>query len=457
MRFFPFIFYLHIFQLEEYKVFRFLKWLSRNLFKRNVEQKKKLAWTSKAKQIFLLALAYAVIQAVLLTYFFKIAGVFLGVLIATQSYLFIILGHLTRRPYELWNRQRVICTYREKILALKKRGLRVIGITGSYGKTSVKEHLYQILRTKYTVLRTPESYNTLFGIRDVIALELDETYDFFICEMGAYTIGEIAELCQMVPPDFSCVTAINEQHIERFGSLENTTTAKFEIIAALEDASQGLVNIDNERIKNKITEEKYKCLHTYSLLGDFAEFKAEIKNISGSGTEFNLILSSDATRFNATTQLTGRGNIQNILAACSLSYLVGMSPEEIAQGIEKIKPLAHRLELKQLSKENLLLDDAYSSNVDGFKQALEVLKGFQKVKIIATPGIVELGDKTEEIHAQLGPKIEESCDLIYLIGSNIRTNSIAKAINTKERVIFVSNLGRFIRILPKRKLRVMCC
>jgi len=149
------------------------------------------------------------------------------------------------------------------ICCLSKNNLKVIGITGSYGKTSTKEFLYQILRQKYKVLKTPGSYNTLFGIYKVINHELDARYDFFICEMGAYKIGEIKELCDCVLPDFAILTGINEQHLERFGKIENTIKAKFEIVETLKDKATAAINHADENV------EASQLLHIFNILKIF--------------------------------------------------------------------------------------------------------------------------------------------------------------------------------------------
>jgi len=232
-KFFPFKIHLHIFQLEEYKPLRLLRWVAQNFFVRSYAEKKPLVWTFKAKFIFTVGLFYWILLTGTLSLIFGLPGLLGGVAAGTQTYIFLILGLLTLRPGEIINRILVRRKIRRKITQLKETGLQVIGITGSYGKTSVKEFLYQFLSPSYKTLKTPESYNTLFGIHKVIDLELDENYKYFICEMGAYKRGEIKELAETLLPDHGILTGINEQHLERFGCIENTIKAKFELIDSI--------------------------------------------------------------------------------------------------------------------------------------------------------------------------------------------------------------------------------
>lgn len=434
---FPYEMYLHIFQLEEYQVGRFLKWVYLNFTKRKVGSKKQLVWTFKVRFILWSAMFYVVALNFLLVCLLNYLGLFIGILLATQSYLFLILGLLTLKPYEILNRKRVKGRTRAKILSLKQRGLKVVGIAGSYGKTSVKEFLYQILKTKYKVLRTPESYNTLFGIWKTVDYELDNHYDFFICEMGAYKIGEIKELCEMVLPDHAILTGINEQHIDRFKKIENTIKAKFEIIDYSDKEGIALLNGNNEHIKDNYAKHRGGCV-LYAL----PTSRYNIKNIRPDKTGSRFTLGLDGNTFEASTGLIGNSNLENILAAASMAYLLRLEPQLIIEAIGRLKPIPHRQELKTWLNGLTVIDDAYSSNATGFKSALDLLESFHDYhKVIATPGIVELGEKTQAIHRELGGLIDSVCDEILLIGKNERTLSIKEGIVNKNKVTFINALN----------------
>jgi UDP-N-acetylmuramoyl-tripeptide--D-alanyl-D-alanine ligase len=436
-RIFPFKLQLHIFQLEEYKPVRFMRWILKNSFTRKVEGKKPIVWTTKAKIILAFALVYLTWMFSYLTLRLGIFGFVIGLNIATQAYVFLLLGFFTLKPYEINNRRKTKKRILNKVLSIKRDGLKVIGIAGSYGKTSVKEFLYQLLKTKYRVLKTPESYNTLFGISKVIDYELINDYDFFICEMGAYTLGEIAEICSIVKPDHAVLTGINEQHIERFGKIENTIKAKFELVDNTPAEGIILLNGDNFFIRNNYL----KYTQTPIFYGtENGRFAARNINTNTDRTEFSLIL--EGREYRVWTNLIGKSNITNITAAAAMAFLLGVSPDTLIDSINKLKPVPHRLELKQLATGITLIDDAYSSNITGFKEALNILKdnfaGYEK--ILVTPGIVELGSITHDVHVDLGKTADSICDKIVLVGNNIRTQSLSDGVMDKSKITFVDSV-----------------
>ena len=427
--------YLHILQLEGYEILRFLNWLSRNLFTRSLEGKKPLVWTSKATTIYYLSLALTVLIPVVLYVINPIYALAALLILVFLPWITLLLSVWLLKPYEIYNRQRVISRTRDKIRGLNK--LQVIGITGSYGKTSVKEILYQLLRKKYKVLRTPGSYNTVFGIAKVVDLELDKNYDFFVCEMGAYKKGDIAELCKMVSPKHGILTGIAEQHLERFGSLQNIIEGKFELIESLPSGGNAILNGDNPHI----LENAWRAKSVYKLYGvdnEKSNINAENIKYSKDGTSFTLRTGKDSIQVQ--TKLLGKGNIQNILGAAILALDLGLSAEQLREAIQELEPAPNRLEILQRDG-NTILNDSYSSNPAGFKEAVSVVKEMNlKEKVLITPGIVELGTRTKEVHEELGAYLDGVFGLVLLIGENDRTKSLAKSLkNTKYEFVKSTN------------------
>jgi UDP-N-acetylmuramoyl-tripeptide--D-alanyl-D-alanine ligase len=443
---FPYKLQLQILQQGEYRIGDFLKWIKRNFLRREIENKKKLFFSAKAKVIFLLSLAIGVISLLILTYIFGVIGFILGVIMASQAYISLVLSTLVLKLPELilriWIKQKSI----GKLSSFKN--LTVIGITGSYGKTSVKEFLYAILKTKYSVLKTPESYNTVLGIAKVIDLELDDTYEYFICEMAAYKRGEIKELAQMLKPKFGILTGINEQHLEMFGSIENTTLAKFELIDAIPQNGLAVINGDNELVSKNA--QKYKKNFVTYGLSNFS-FSAKNIKIGEEGTVFDLIL--DNKIYPCKTKLIGKSQIENVVAASAMAFKLGMPPEAIASAIKDISGVPHRLEFRK--RENMLIiDDAYNSNVTGFKEALHLLENFKdRPKIIVTPGIVDLGIKTLEIHKPLGKLAEEICDVVILVGKSDRTQGLASGIANTKKLHWINSINDLSNLLKTLNLK----
>src|ERR1035437_543948 len=263
---FPYKLQLQILQQGEYRISSFLEWILDNFFKRKLEDKKKLFFSAKAKVILIFSLGLSLLIILILTLLFGLLGFILGLILFSQPYIYLIVSVLVLKPFEAVIRFQIKKKSINKLASLKN--LTVIGITGSYGKTSVKEFFYSILKTEYQVLKTPESYNTVLGVAKVIDLELDNSYQFFICEMAAYKRGEIKELAQMLKPKYGIITGINEQHLEMFGSIENTVAAKFELIDAIPENGFAVINGDNDLVKENSA--KYKKNFVVYGLGNFS-------------------------------------------------------------------------------------------------------------------------------------------------------------------------------------------
>lgn len=373
----------------------------------------------------------------------------MGLLVSTQSYLFLVASLIFIKPYEMINRRLVRTAMRRKIQNLKNNGLVVIGITGSYGKTTTKDFLYALLKTKYRVLKTPESYNTLFGIYKVIDYELDENYDVFICEMGAYKIGEIAELCDAVLPDHGILTGINEQHLERFGSIQITVKAKFELIQSLGTHALIVLSSDNSLIVDNSA--KY-CENPIFYGTNSEKFSVADFAINDGTMKVTLIVDGIKLAL-ADLKIVGFGNISNFLGAATLAYKMGISLEIIKTVAINQQPAKHRLEVRTLVSGITLIDDAYSSNVTGFKNALEVLGAYKsRPKVLVTPGIVELGNETASIHRELGKGANDTCDYVFLVGDSLRTRELKTSI-ANEKVVMLSTINELWDALAKLNLQ----
>lgn len=440
---FPFKLHLHIFQLESYRSKRFIKWVLSHFWVRTTENKKPLIWTQKAKLLYYSSIFLALIVVALLTLIYKLAGFIFGLLLLTQAYIFILLAFLFMWPLETYRKNLIKSQTETKLKTLSK--LRIVGVTGSYGKTSVKNYLHQILKTRHKSLMTPESYNTPQGIAKVVYYELDDSYEYFICEMGAYKRGEIKEICDMVHPQYGILTAINEQHLDTFGSLENTTLGKFELIDALPSDSFGIVNIDNERIKNHAKNYKINLIG-YGFSDEF--FTVKNMHINNEGTSFDLVLNGKTHK--AQTKLLGKPNIHNILAAATASFKLGMKPDDIVEAIKYLQPVPHRLEIKEFKKMTLI-DNAFNSNVDGFKESIDLLATFKRPTIFVTPGVVDLGNKTYEIHKMLGSHLDK-IDHVILVNPSERTKGLKDGMTQKNKIVELNSINDLWDTLEKMKI-----
>lgn len=416
--------YLTILQLEGYDTLRFIKWIIKNYSTKTIEIKKNLVITPKIKLIILLSIISSIL---LFSFSFLISNsliipLLVIILIATQSYILFILSTLILKPFEYAFKTVSIIKTKYKIASNKK--LKVIAITGSYGKTSTKEILYQLIKDKYKTLRTPESYNTILGISKMIDFELDETYEIFICEMAAYKKGDIRELCNMVPPHYGIVTGITTQHLERFGNLKNIATTKFELHESINNKGNIILNLNDQNI---ISEVKKR-----NIIKPIGYIKATNMSFSKNGSEFEFTYKNK--RYQVATKLFGIFNIENILGALTMALKLNIDIEYLIKKINKLVPTQSRFVLKALDN-STLVDNTFSSNEATFKETIETAKMVNGKKALITPGLVELGEHEEKINFQIGSLAKDVFGKIILVGNNKRTQSFAKSFKTKPEFI----------------------
>lgn len=291
-------------------------------------------------------------------------------------------------------------------------GITVIGITGSYGKTSVKFYLNTLLKEHFNVLMTPESYNTPMGVVRTIREHLKPTDEIFICEMGARYVGDIKEICDIVHPTHGIITSIGPQHLETFGNIEHIKNTKFELADAIKGKGTLFLNGDNEYINDKAKGYDNKIF--YHAKTETNGYYAKDVKVSNLGTEFTVVSpTGEEERFNM--RLIGEHNIINVVGAISVANSLGISLRDLKIPVRRIESVPHRLQL--IERGNVtIIDDAFNSNPIGSKAAVETLAMFEGVKILVTPGMVELGEKEDEYNKKFGEYAAKCCDYILLIG-----------------------------------------
>lgn len=307
--------------------------------------------------------------------------------------------------------------------------MKVIGITGSYGKTSSKNILNDILNSKYLSFPTPKNFNTTYGLINTINNYLDKFNDYFIAEMGAFKRGDIKELCDFVHPTYGILTQIGTAHLESFGSRENIQKGKFELIESLPEDGVGVLNKDDPY------QVSYKLKNNCKILWIGIEEKdvdvrASNIKISASGTSFDVNFKGDKKSYHFETRLLGRHNIYNILASIALGHELGITIPELIEAVYRVNPVEHRLELKDMGNIHII-DDAYNSNPIGSKVAVEVLGLMPGKRIIVTPGMIELGSMQEELNKEFGRQIAKEVDEVILVGKE-QTKPILEGLKEKK-------------------------
>ncbi len=296
----------------------------------------------------------------------------------------------------------------------------VIGITGSYGKTSTKAILGSLLEAIEPTFWTPGSINTEMGITRQIRENLKRQQRLAIIEMGAYQMGSISKLCRLTPPDAGLVTAVGVMHLERFGGAENIYKAKCELPQALPAEGLLVCNGDNPGARQMATDYPKARTLLYGLEPEKGHLDCWMSEIAATmqGTTFNLHWQDQV--YPGFTKLLGVPMLSNLVGAFAMACALGKSPEYVMAAIRSIEPANNRLNLRK-NGDGFILDDSYNSNPIGFVSALEVLGTLAGGrKILMTPGMVELGEIQAAENRQAALKAAEICDLVILVGDTNR-------------------------------------
>ncbi len=491
---------LHILQLDGYKTGRYLKWIRQHptncfevkeilviggfliltafypqflnrwlsaLFagwsisqislmirRKKVTAKKPLVYTARAKRVFGLAICLLAATATALALAAKTDPARIAVLLFSEiAVINLTVANLLIYPLERTINEAYLLSARRRIKALQPR---VIGITGSYGKTSTKYILHQILSQKFNTLMTPNSYNTPMGICKVIRGDLTPVHEVFIVEMGAYKRGDIRELCNLASPQIGILTAVGPQHLERFKSIENIAKGKYELIESLPPDGLAVFNCDNEICagladKREQTGSPVRRYATedapVASVADIADLIATNVRYTDNGLAFTVHANTETFDIPDTeiqTQLLGKHNVSNILAAMTVAMACGMELEEIRGAVAKVESVPHRLQLTTGAGGVTIIDDSFNSNPVGAKAALEALNEIGNgKKVLVTPGMVELGEKEYEENRRLGEEAADVCDLVILVGP-IQTKPILDGLKAagypSQQIIVTRNL-----------------
>lgn len=294
--------------------------------------------------------------------------------------------------------------------------LKIIGITGSYGKTSTKHYLNRILSEHFDVMMTPGSFNTTMGVIRTVREYLKPYNEVFIVEMGAKQPGDIKEICDLVHPSVGIITAVGEQHLESFGSIENVQRTKFELVDSL-PADGGLAIVNNDfpyAASRKVG--NTQCLRYGVSNHEGADYTADGISYSPAGTTFTVHTpEGESLEFN--TRLVGECNVSNLLAAIITALRLGVPVDKIRYAVERIEQVEHRLNMKRTPGGVTIIDDAFNSNPTGSRMAMDVLAMMTAGRrIVVTPGMIELGERQEELNRELGRKIATSADIAIIVG-----------------------------------------
>ncbi len=343
----------------------------------------------------------------------------------------------------------------------KHPNMRVVGITGSYGKTSTKQIIYQILKQRFVCKCTPKSYNTPMGICKYIREENLSGVEYLIIEMGATRVGDISKICSIVDPDIAVLTSIGAQHLESFKSVTNVAKTKGELVChvakkkgiiisnfnnaycidvckvAMNNLYGVFVNyINNVDNKNEYID-KNICKNIYNI---------NILNMSQTGTKFYIYDTYNNTVGYLSTALLGLSSVTNISLAVALALQLGVAIEDISTAVECLQPVSNRLELKTGASGADVIMNAYNSNIHSFREMLSVASLFSsQKKILITPGLVELGKIQFEENCKIAREAKLVFDEIWVI-NQLNKNAFVQGVGegSKCKIICYDRLDKIV-------------
>lgn len=410
---------LYLLQLENYEIRRFFKIVWQQLTTAKMflpppaPWRKSLVWTGKFCSLVALCAAFLGVGS----YFASTHSLWLMLIFVSGYFLFpfvfITLALVLLKPIDWSIKANVV--WRAKRHLAKFPNVKIIGIAGSYGKTTVKEFIANVLGQKYSVLVTPENINTPLGIARLLLTKLNQQTEWLVIEMGEYYRGDIKDICGLTPPDIAVVTGVNEAHLERLGTLANTLMTIFEVVQYSKSNAVAVLNADDPNVH--------------------AHFKAFVKHHH---VNWYSITNANADAF--PTKLLASYARGSADAAVIIGRLLHIADPSIQKGIAAVEPIPHRLQPIQTSSGVLVIDDSYNGNPAGVHEAIEVLKKYpERRKLFITPGLVEMGSQSESVHVAIGRQLAEVADCVILIKNSV-TPFIANGLQmnnfAKENIIW---------------------
>lgn len=474
--------YLHIYQQDEYDTRRFLPWIIRTAaFDKRLSAvlllvaaaslavpvelrwtmvalagavllvfalrepnprntaKKALVLTKRASSILRLALVFMTAAVFLLSWWLPLWGLIVAVQLVPLS---LMVANFLLQPLEKRVQNRYL---REARGRLQQIDPAVVGITGSFGKTSAKHILGHVLALNTRSFITPGSVNTPMGVTRVIREMLPPDTRYFVVEMGAYGPGSIDRLCQLTPPRVGIITSIGEAHYERFKDLETVARAKFELAEAVLRRSEGRVFIHSSVLARAYAREMVaRHRDRFVICGEGPDADLQVVHVAQTREGLLLNLTFRGQTHEVQTSLYGLQQVGNLALVFAAAIELGLSPERVVASLRTVPQVQHRLEVKKQADGSILIDDAYNSNPVGFAAGLQLLTTLQREggrRILVTPGLVELGEKHDEVHAQLGADAARHVDVAVVVGAG-RIPTFAQAFAGQagaDRMICVEN------------------
>jgi UDP-N-acetylmuramoyl-tripeptide--D-alanyl-D-alanine ligase len=426
-------------------------------------QTKPLVFTPRARRLFAVALGLPALVLVLAAvavlagapaWVAPAIGTGVAVLALAVAPALIFLADTAVKPIQTLDNRRFVQRAERKLGEISPL---VIGITGSFGKTTTKACVAEVAELRGPAYATPASFNTYLGVVRAINEGLTTRHRTFIAEMGAYRRGDVAELCELVHPTVGILTAIGPAHLERFGSLDEIEKAKGELAEALPADGTFVTSADDERCLRAAQRTDAQVVLFSTAGAKDADLTAHDIEMAEGTTRF-MLSERNGEEVVVRSKLLGRHNVANLLAAAAAGTSLGMSLDAIGRALARVTPPAHRLApILNRQAGIVVIDDAYNSNPVGAAAALEVLASHQaERRLLVTPGMVELGEREAEENERFGQHAAEVCDLVVLVGEE-RSRPIRAGLDAAsfpgDRIHVVANASEAEALLARTTRR----
>jgi UDP-N-acetylmuramoyl-tripeptide--D-alanyl-D-alanine ligase len=448
---------LHVFQLESYKPHWFARWCKEN-FTRSLflsgypDAKKPLAMTGRAWRMLIAATVLSIFGVLVPAGLVHIGLggwpldviVFVGLMVLAflYSWRLLLAGDLVMRPVQSAINGRFLKRARHR---LDEVSPLVIGVTGSFGKTSTKQAIAGVIGPATEVLATPGSFNTTLGVSRTINEELTNAHRYFVVEMGARQSGDIAELCEFVKPTIGVLTAIGAAHLETFGSIEGVARAKREIVDNLPPDGIAVLNVDDTEVRKVADSLRDRTVIRYGIEADGdPQITVRESWLLERGTAITIVDKRTNDEVHVKTKLLGRHAIGHVLAAVSVATAAGRDLNSLGEAISRLEPVEHRLQIIEGAGGVTVIDDAYNSNPQGAVAAIEVLDQMPgRRKVIVTPGMVELGAEQAAANEAFGKHAASVADVLIVVAKLNREAIAAGAVaaGASDKLVIVDSLG----------------
>lgn len=440
---------LYMLQASNYDLSSYLRWFHRTHDFHQVRKRGKLVHTTKAKLLLMVTLGLIIVTMTIAILLFLRGdwGIIAAVVLVFALPWILAYGvtiplYLGRVLVQAPREKRIVAEARD---VLSRHNATKIAIAGSYGKTTAKESLHTVLKEGKKVAATPGNMNTLIGTsRFIMSLKGDE--EILIFELGESHAGDIRDLCELIQPDMGIITGINEAHLETFGTIERTIATIFELQDYLRDKPL-YKNKESSYVRTSLNEDDPLAYDRSGVDG----WQVSDSKVSLQGTSFTI--QKKAKLVWVKSKLIGFHNIGILSVAVAIADSFKFSASDIAEGLKQVVPFEHRMQPRELHGA-WVIDDTYNGNIEGVEVGLAFLKTVHAIRrIYVTPGLVEQGDKTKEIHIKIGRLIAGSADVAVIMQNSV-TDFISDGLREagfKGRVLvvddpleFYTNLEQFV-------------